>query len=280
MFIHYLVTRFNIKVTHFGPEQMNSPEMDLDWLNKRLDLFLKFCAPSVLEQTNNKFTWLIYFDPATPQSILEKIQFLKTNIIQTEFIFIGNYEMMIEDLKQRIKNTPASFVITSRLDNDDVISNSFIDDIQKSFVPRHDTIINFMMGYEYNIRKHILTKWNARSKNQFISIIEERDALEVKSIYGFPHWRLPVNSAIINIISQPNWIYLGHNLNHSSLPVTGIPLYQKPEGLKRFPYSIRKVPISFTQTMLYSFAWLPRVIKRRFKKENKTVENSGLPEDH
>lgn len=266
MFIHYLVTRFNIKVTHFGPEQMNSPELDLQWHIKRLDIFLQFCSPSVLEQTNRKFTWLIYFDPETPPGILEQIQFLRNSDIKTEFIFIEDFSGMLEDLNQRIKSSSAPFVITTRLDNDDVIANSFIDDIQISFIPQHATIINFTMGYEYNIRKKILTKWNTRLKNQFISIIEKRDAQDVKSIYGFPHWRLPMNSTIINVASQPNWIYLGHQLNYSGLPVTGIPFFKKPEELKRFPSSIREIPLSFTQTMFYTFTWLPRVIKRRLKK--------------
>ena len=73
MFIHYLITRVNIRVSAYGPEKMDSPAMDDAWLNDRIELFLRFCIPSVLEQTSKNLTWLIYFDPATPSFVFEKL---------------------------------------------------------------------------------------------------------------------------------------------------------------------------------------------------------------
>src|SRR5687768_2976076 len=128
MFTHYLITRFNIRVSDRGPEHMNSPEMDLNWLTDRLHLFLKYCVPSVLEQVNKNFTWLIYLDHHTPRSILDQINFLCESAISTELIFIDDYSNLLKDLKEKIKQANSPYVITSRLDNDDIISRSFIND--------------------------------------------------------------------------------------------------------------------------------------------------------
>lgn len=270
MYTHYLITRFNVKVTHYGPESMDSPAMDSTWLAARLNLFLNYCAPSVLEQTNKKFKWLIYFDPGTPIAILDKIQFLKKSEIVTEFILIPDYTAMLEDLVKKIKKAPTPFVITTRLDNDDVISNVFINDIQNAARPQHNLIINFTMGYEYNLLKRILTKWNARFQNQFITIIEARDAPDIQSIYGFPHWRPPVNATILNIRGKSYWIYIGHELNYSGLAMTGIPIFIKPEEFKLFPANAGSIRISILNTLRYAMSWLPRVIRRRLKSKMQT----------
>ena len=273
MYTHYLITRFNVKVTHFGPESMDSPPMDPSWLSKRLNLFIKYCAPSVLAQTNKNFKWLIYFDPDTSTSVLDKINFLKKSEIDTEFIFTANFAAMLEDLVQKIKKASTPFVINTRLDNDDVISNVFINDIQNAAHPQHNLIINFTRGFEYNILNRILTKWNERFQNQFISIIESRDASDIKSIYGFPHWRPPANATILNIYDKPYWIYLGHALNYSRLAIAGIPLFIKPEELKLFPANEGSIRISVLNTMKYAISWLPRVIRRRLKSKMQTRKN-------
>lgn len=265
MFTHYLVTRFNIRISGYGPESMNSPEMNTEWLTERLRLFLKYCAPSVMEQTNKHFTWLIYLDHGTPQNITERIQFPEKDKITAELVFSKDFSMMLQDLVQKIKNSTTPYVITSRLDNDDIISKYFIDDIQRAFQPHHGMIINFTRGYEFNLRKHVLTKWNARFKNQFISIIEKRESNDIKSIYGFPHWRDPADSSILNIAGQPYWIYIGHQLNHSGLPITGIPFFSRPNDLNLFPVSIREIRLSFPQTIWYTLKWLPKVFRRRWK---------------
>lgn len=264
MFTHYLITRFNIKVAHYGPERMNSPEMDLEWLSIRLELFLKYCAPSVLEQSNKQFLWLIYLDPETPKTIQEKLDFLKAEM-KMEFRYVADYPMMMNDILQMIKSVSTPYVITSRLDNDDIISKYFIQDVQAAFKPQHQLIINFTKGFEYSFLINVLIKWNVRYKNQFISLIEDRNAPDVQSIYGFPHWRPPVKSTIVNITGKPYWIHVKHELNHSGSVISGIPCFLKPAALKVFPETVRKIQVSMIQTFKYSLQWFPQMVKRRLK---------------
>jgi hypothetical protein len=266
MFIHYLATRFNIKVSRFGPENMDSPVMDAAWLEKRLSLFLQYCAPSVLVQSQPNFIWLIYLDPETPKEIMRRIDFLLHDTIKVEFCFVEDYPAMLSDLQNKIRRSESPYVITTRMDNDDVISKHFIHHIQTAFLQKHRMVINFLSGYEYSRADKVLKKWNVRFHNQFISLIEKSGADDILSVYGFPHWKLPVGSEIINLKVGPQWLYIRHELNYSGGGITGIPQLIRPSDLKLFPESIQKMPVSLTGTLKYARLWIPKMIKRKFLK--------------
>ncbi len=265
MFIHFLITRFNIRITGAGPERMTSPEMPEDWLNQRMNLFLTFCVPSVLEQTNKEFTWIIYFDRSTPPSILAQLSFLKNKSPEIQIAFADDYQVMLRDISSRVKSAASPFVITSRLDNDDLISRTFIEIVQQSFLPEHNRIINFNSGYEYSTWDHVMKKWNNRPHNQFISLIEDVTKLSTGSIYSFPHWKAPQIGQVMNIAGQPHWMYLRHENNYSGQAVRAIPVFSK-KNLDMFPEVIREAKLSFLHTMIYTIRWMPVIITSKSKR--------------
>jgi hypothetical protein len=218
-----------------------------------------------MEQSNTNFTWILYFDPATPAPILKKVAFLLNAPVKTELRFADNYDSMLADLRKTLHDAPSQYVITSRLDNDDLISRHFISDVQKSFKPHHATFINFNAGYEYSLHDCVLKKWNVRPHNQFISIVEEAKAMDLQSIYGFPHWKIPENAEVIDISGEPHWIYLRHGLNYSGSAITGIPCFFRPKYLALFPGEMRNARLSFAGTLHYSLRWLPKMVKRKMK---------------
>jgi hypothetical protein len=61
-FHHFVLTRFNVKIGLGGGE---SVAPNLEWLVHRFDLFDKFCFPSVRNQSNLNFKWLVFFDVDT-----------------------------------------------------------------------------------------------------------------------------------------------------------------------------------------------------------------------
>lgn len=270
MFTHFLITRFNIQVSKHGPEKMDSPDTNIEWLNYRLRLFIKYCAPSVLNQSNKNFTWLIYMNSNTPASILDQMEYLKQNP-HINFIFLSDYPAMLNDIISRIKNVNTPFVITTRLDNDDIVSMYFIRDIQKLFRPVHQTMINFTAGFEYSILDCVLRKWNLRFNNPFSSLIEDKDSPSILSIYGFAHWQIPRSVEMINVRGESYWMYLRHELNYSGSVYTGIPIFLKLKQLDMFPDSVRSIPISWFNTIKYGVGWFPKVIKRRSKNSLKKM---------
>jgi len=261
MFTHYLVTRFNIKVSGTGPEVLDSSIADHDWFQARMKLFKLFCAPSVLKQTCTTFKWLIYFNPATS---LEEIAYLKDDRIPVEFIFTEDFNSMVQDIAAKIKEAPTTYVICSRIDSDDAISSIYIEAIQNAFVPIDKTIINLNSGYIYESNNRLLTRWNQRFNNQFISLIEDKNSARIYTIYGFPHWKPPLEAHMVNIQGPPYWIYWRHSDNFSDQKRTGIPIFIK-NGLSAYPLAVRKIPISWKTTVAYACHWFPRMFRRRLK---------------
>jgi hypothetical protein len=262
VFTHYLITRFNIRVSGFGPETMDSSAMDEGWLRERVKLFNTICVPSVIGQRNTNFEWLIYMDPSTS---LDEFAHLTESTFPVHFIFATDYEDMIKDIRLRIVAAPSSFVITTRLDNDDVISSVFIETIQQSFQPRDKLIINLNAGYDYHSNIHLLTKWNRRYRNNFMSLVEDKNADRLYTVYGFPHWKPPAEAEIVNIEGQPYWIYWRHGMNFSDQEKRGIPVFSKPDP-KLFSYTVSSISISWKNTLHYFAVWFPKMLKRRLSK--------------
>lgn len=264
-FTHLLITRFNIRVAGYGPERMESPSMTEEWLEERFSLFTRFCAPSVVAQTEKNFIWLWYLAPETPVGFIQRITSFPLASVEVDIRYVRDYSDMLHDTQQYIRRLHTPFVITTRLDNDDIISQDFIARVQSSFLPQERTIINFLAGYEYGSRDHVLKRWNVRYMNQFISLIESTQAVDLLTIYQFPHWKIPARANIVNIGGSPYWIYLRHALNYSEQKINAIPVFRKSSPLARFPAFRADVPISFLHTLRYAIAWFPHMVTRRIR---------------
>ena len=72
---HYLITRFNLKKTNWNPRWKINQQLALsdEWLKYRFELFEKYCFPSVYNQSNQNFTWCVFFDIKTPDYYKERV---------------------------------------------------------------------------------------------------------------------------------------------------------------------------------------------------------------
>jgi len=123
---HVLVTRFNLPSA--GVQELIRAKDG--WLRERVALFERFTVPSVLGQANRDFTWLIYFDPASPQWLRQMIaKYEHDGTFVPVFRESVSTEQMISDIRTII-GTPADDLLTTNLDNDDVIATDFIARLQ------------------------------------------------------------------------------------------------------------------------------------------------------
>ncbi|MCU1424755.1 MAG: hypothetical protein JWM51_1046, partial [Microbacteriaceae bacterium] len=67
---HVLLTRFNLPSA--GVESLIRAQEG--WLRTRVELFERYCVPSVLAQTSSSYRWLIYFDPESPQWLKDRVE--------------------------------------------------------------------------------------------------------------------------------------------------------------------------------------------------------------
>lgn len=126
LFSHLLLTRFNVKCNATGLG------LDQAWLNHRFELFDQFCYPSVYSQSNQHFKWLVFFDTETPEFFKEKVNKFShwENFIPvyTDLIFKddGNFPEELRKKITRYINPESEYLITTRIDNDDVICKQYI----------------------------------------------------------------------------------------------------------------------------------------------------------
>lgn len=66
---YVIFTRFNLPSKGYESVVRSTD----DWLQKRVELFERFCLPSVMAQTDQDFSWIVYFDPHSPAWLMHKI---------------------------------------------------------------------------------------------------------------------------------------------------------------------------------------------------------------
>ncbi len=221
-FKHYLITRFNLyrakSHTAATPKGLQS-----DWLSRRIDLFEKYCLPSVLNQISQNFKWIILFADDTPAKYKKKIDEILRAHAFIDYYFVGVEIMPATYLSDLLfKKTPPTidYVITTWFDNDDLIHNRFVAEIQANFKPIQDYVLYFLDGYQLNLRKH--NKCDIRLKtnhfNPFLSLIEHRSNL--RTVYHKPHKDWSSNKKVLAIKKKRFWIELVHGDNISNRRLT------------------------------------------------------------
>jgi len=201
MFEHFLITRFNLLQAHtcFTPDH----ETWIAWTKRRFPVFLNFCLPSVVNQTNKNFKWLIYFDAATPSEFDDQINELR----QYDFIDIcyakGNGDFQLKYTKDIQQKTASNteWIITSRLDNDDCLHANAIERIQKEFILKDKFMISLAIGYVYHTEIQKLSQYYYL-KSPFISMIEKSGS--ILGIYHKNHnrWEAMQTSIIKELYSR------------------------------------------------------------------------------
>ena len=206
-FEHFLITRFNI------PLNFSDKKFDAPTLRERIDLFERFCLPSVAAQTNKNFKWLVLFDQNSPDFLKEKVAGYQTlkNFIP---IFGEQYSRYyIRKLIYEHVSCPIEYLITSRLDNDDAVCRDYIKIVQDQFDRRPMLAVNLVNGYCWNDQK---VYYDRRKSNPFISLIEKvqhtaQDGFV--SVYFKMHEEIQSAVPTRNLNIPPGWIMVVHGKN-------------------------------------------------------------------
>lgn len=207
-FEHFLLTRFNVRLNWAKREPTQ------DWLRRRIELFERFCLPSVRGQSVQDFRWLVFFDPQSPRFLKERIErWRKYPNFRPYFTDAFNSNLVSQAVSEQ---SAAEFVITSRLDNDDAISRDFIERVQENFNGQELEFINFLFGYSFKRGRVYRVKFTS---NSFISLIEKKPSQgRIRTVLcgGIPHGQLATLGPIKNLAGAPGWMIVVHGENLSS----------------------------------------------------------------
>jgi hypothetical protein len=200
-FRHIILTRFNVRIEGGEPP---SPE----WLEHRLDFFERFCLPSVRAQTNTNFDWIVYCHPEMPESIRQRISACRAWCHFRPVFFRSSFGQSM--VQASISELVPGFthLITTRLDNDDAVSKTFVETIQNRFNGQEFEFLNFTTGYIWRQGKLYAGR---HTSNAFISLVER--TANYSTVYCGNHMELHRVGPITQISEPAGWIQVVHDRN-------------------------------------------------------------------
>jgi hypothetical protein len=149
---HYIVTRFSVldgKANinpYFGVKtRKNSNMAKFLFTSKRMEekfhIFDAITVPSIKEQTDTNFTWLIYSSTSLPEEYKKRLLEYKDSNIHIKFV--KNFGEMYSDMRKQLKGKKN--YSTTRLDDDDGLSPHFLETLNK-YESNENHIISFPHG--------------------------------------------------------------------------------------------------------------------------------------
>lgn len=204
---HVLLTRFNLPSKGFE----SLVRAQDGWLRERIELFERYCLPSVQAQTNQNFHWIIYFDPESPEWLQERIRHLnRLGTFEARFRTEVSAAELIEDI-QVVAGAKNQVLLTTNLDNDDGLSTDFVDRLQKAVGGRKGTAIYLASGLVKGGAAVYLRK---DPRNAFCSVSASWSS--PVTCWAAWHNRLGRELAVSILHGAPAWLQVVHDHNVSN----------------------------------------------------------------
>lgn len=205
---HLLLTRFNTAMA-FAP---SAKRLETNWLRARLALFEQYCLPSVAGQTGTEFTWLIFFDAASPEWFKEKISTFEPLVKPIYIEGPATDEVIARKVRQTgLISSP--YLLTTRLDNDDAISKDHLASTRRAFRKRDREFITFPFGIQ-SFHGHLYNVY--WPSNPFLSLIEKvRDNGEFTTVFCVAHDHVgdKDKNKVRKVLRAPQWLQVLHDSN-------------------------------------------------------------------
>lgn len=184
--------------------------LDEDYLKERFSIFEKYALPSIEQQTNQNFTWLILFHKNTPYSFKRKIKKLKEKFNFIDLYF-GNEEKFdfTEYCNRQEENI--EYAITTRIDNDDMFSEDYIARIQEYANDNfHECILSFSEGRKYDLSTKKQYEYE-RKDNHFLSMLGTKK----ECILQYNHSKIFDSGKEVIMLdsNKPMWTEIIHESN-------------------------------------------------------------------
>ena len=230
---HVLITRFALRWPEGHPRR--KWEQRPGWVQYRMELFRKYCLPSVQAQTFKDFDWWFLVNFNFPGFM---------NKTTNELNRYGTCKFMTESWSEEQPGVGAAFseyykdewVCSTRIDSDDIMRNDFMERVH-ALATEEDAWIGFRNGYMMKDDRIAAKKFLC---NPFMSHVEY--ASPFKSVFHLSHKRVYRDGGLFKKIDDvPGWIQVDHSDNVKNLV-----------GRKIHDFEAESVPAS---TVYEDFTW-------------------------
>ncbi len=191
----------------FNTFRWNEHRLEKDWIDDRIEKFMKFSLRSLKLQTNQDFLALVQYDPLSEEYVkqaLEKYDKLPENV---QFVIPKGNPIL-----KYIEGYDTLYLI--RLDSDDAYHKSFIQQMH-DYQPKEDTevIIN-QKGYLYDSIRNRLTYYFFESPSFYTLIYKVPEYLAGKR-YKLPGGHAGAITLKHEILDKMNFLNIAHSSNVS-----------------------------------------------------------------
>lgn len=222
IFNHFVITRFNLKQSIWNSDKNGVNVNDEQWLLDRYKLFETYCFPSIESQTVKDFIWLVYFDKDTPEIFKLKNKELKNKCSNFSPVYVSDFLAFEKSLPKKIKELAMgdiTYIITTRLDNDDSLHKDTVKMIQQNFSEKDHTIIDLQNGLALEL-KDTTNRLSIRKgviSGPFISYVETiKKNIELLTVYNREHLKWIGDANYVNVTKGFYWLQLIHKRNISN----------------------------------------------------------------
>ena len=136
------------------------------WMEHRFKVFIDYTVPSVLAQTTDNFEWVVAVDPDTPDETMARLKNFqqrgKMSVMVANKNVSKKYSIILES--QAADDT---YVVSTRLDSDDILHPQFIETVQANLEGDHK-VINLDIGAVWMINEG-RARMVRHMRNMFIS---------------------------------------------------------------------------------------------------------------
>lgn len=229
---HFIITFFNLKL--WTTDKNRACVQTESWLRHRVELFEKYCLPSIAAQNNKDFKWLCFFDIDTPIWLKNRFTYYGKTASQFEPVFLTapeSQEIMESDpdvncrtlrrhVLQRL-SIDDKVVVTSNCDNDDALAFDFVSRVQHAAMKRSDPkfVISLDNGLQYFPHCGLVIRMRY-PHNHFLSLVENIDG-GVNTIKWYPHTKIRKLLPSVHLDNMDSWLEIVHKRNvANSLRIT------------------------------------------------------------
>jgi len=204
---HALLTRFAVR------PRPASAVPSRRWLERRFALFERFCLPSVVAQSRRGFEWLLFYD-----SHLDEIYVNRLEEYSRRYGFVVPLAMprhwdvaaLHEVVRGRIPSG-ASRLLTSRLDNDDVLAVDYVERILTHLHTSGRRAIVFDWGL--NLVDGRLY-WQPLLRGPFASVVADiEEGEDICTVLDDEHEHLDDVMPVVHVGRPSAWIQIIHGEN-------------------------------------------------------------------
>lgn len=205
-FTHLVLTKFNVD-TPYAP---SGKGIESSWLKNRLELFLRYCYPSVTRQESVEFRWLVFCNALSPVWFKREIAQLNDVCIPVFVEGLATDSVLRQKVMEAgVIRTP--YLITTRIDNDDAISRRHLWHVQRAFRRQEREFIIFPFGLQL-FRGHLYSVYYRY--NPFPSLIERIDDDDhLTTVFCVQHTKVRTAGNVRTLWKPSQWLQVLHSQN-------------------------------------------------------------------